>query len=171
MNKLRHNGYFLLEVVVAMGILTLVVTSLMSSLQSSQANIQEIRFKQIALQQCESALEEIQRAWQLDPSESNPHITRDGSFVEMSDAHFIPCATSSTGLPMVGYRAHLQQSGGVPGEWHPVGAWTPAGSAPIRKDGLSTEGLLFVEVRAYSVSGNPDISTIATLTALLAVEF
>lgn len=166
MKKRRDNGYFLLEVVVSMGILTLVVTSLMSSLQSSQANIQEIKFKQIALQQCESALEEIHRAWQLNPAASNTFIIYDGSFVPLNPGDFIPCATSSFALPMVGYRAHLQESGGPAGDWYPIGAWTPPGSAPV-----GIEGLLVVEVRAYTASGSPDTSTVATLTTLFAVEF
>jgi len=175
MKKRRDTGYFLLEVVISMGILTLVVTSLMASLQSSQANIQEIKFKQIALQQCESALEEIRRAWQLNPDYSNQYIATDSIFIPLNTGDFIPCATDSANLPLVGYRAHLQTSGGAAGEWHPQplppGGWTPPGSAPIGKDGQPTEGLLYVEVRAYTVSGSPDTSTVATLTTLFAVEF
>lgn len=150
----NRSGYFLLEVVVAMGILSLVVTSLMTSLQSAQANIQQIRFKHIALLQCETALEEIQRAWELNPTATNTAIITDGSFVQLAAGTVIPKADTSIGSPEVGYRAHLQGA---------AGAWVPLGSPP-------PDGILTVEVRAFT-GADPDTSGIATMTALFAASF
>jgi len=151
----RVSGYFLLEVVVAMAILSLVVTSLMNSLQSAQANIQQVRLKQTALLRCERALEEIRWAWSFDQA----LLTTDGTFCVLP---------SVAGTPDVGYRARPHEAGGAPGAWFPSLTWTPSGSPP------AATGLLFVEVRSFtdiSPDINPDRYFIATLTALFAREF
>ncbi|OGK12733.1 MAG: hypothetical protein A2W80_18190 [Candidatus Riflebacteria bacterium GWC2_50_8] len=158
-----RNGYFLLEVVVSMGILSLVVTSLMTSLQSAQANIQQIRFRQIGLLQCESALEEIHRAWELNPTATNSYLITDGSFVVLASDTLIPKADNVIGSPEVGYRARFQETGGAVGDWHPALAWTPNGAPP-------PAGMLIVEARAFT-GADPDTSSIATLSALFAVVF
>lgn len=140
-----------------MGILGLVVTSLMNSLLSAQANIQQARLKQTALLRCESALEEIRWAWSFDPTLlTTGGRTTDGAFFTLP---------SIPGTPDVGYRARFQEAGGAPGVWFPALAWTPVGPPPA-----TATDLLIVEVRSFT-DADPDQFCIATLTALFAREF
>lgn len=155
----------MLEVLVAMGVLSVVVTSLMGSIQSAQSNIQQARQETIALLQCNAALEEIRFAWSLNPTLSNTKINTSGALTELTSTTSIPKPDTSPGAPSVAYRARYHELGGAPGVWYPAMSWTPAGSAPPAPIG----GILIVQVQSY-IDLSTSIVSIATLTAFLARE-
>lgn len=154
-----------------MAILSLAVTSLMTSIQSAQANIRQARLKALALLQCNAALEEIRFAWSLDmedavapvPRPAYPRVNTLGVFTELSPTSAIPEPDTSVNAPSVAYRARFHETGGPPGAWHPALPWAPAGAPP------PCGGILVVEVQSYE-DHLSHLESIATLTAFLARE-